>query len=273
MTNGPIAPTDMLMPHTWENVFLVLVLIPAVGVFGWAVRNWRRTGDVLPFGVFAGGFACALLEPLVDVLGACWYPRGQQFQVFELMGRPIPLFAVVGYAMMFGGFTVVVMEVLKRRGARSLWYVWWSGIAFTAMFEFFAINTGSYTYYGQAPLRLFGWPTWWGPVNSLVAVAAAVLLLALRPLLRGWHVLLAVPLLTMVDGGVNGAAAWPVYTVYWSDVPPIVSHLAGLVTWALAALGVWLTALLADRLPLGPAAASASSAAHQGLQQNSVRSA
>jgi hypothetical protein len=54
----------------------------------------------------------------------------------------------------------------------------------------------------------------------------------------------------MVDGAANGAAAWPVYTVYFSDVPLLMSHLAGLVTWAMAATGVWMAVLLAKRLPL-----------------------
>lgn len=236
----PAVPFEATMPHLWENVFLVIVGVPTVLATLWALRTWRRTGDPLYAVVMLGGLACALLEPLVDLLGMCWYPRGSQFEVFELMGRPIPLFAVLGYMMTFGGATMAAIEVLRRKGPQALWATWVATVLFTAIFEFFAVRTGSYLYYGDQPLRLFGWPSWWGPVYSLVVISSAVVIAALRPYLRGWRVLAVVLLIPAMDGAANAAAAWPVWTTNWSDVPWAARHLSGVLTYALAALFVWL---------------------------------
>jgi hypothetical protein len=236
----PPAPDSLVMPHVWETTFMVLVGVPAIIAILWALREWRRTGDPLYVWVLAGGTACAVLEPLVDVLGLCWYPRGAQFDAFELMGRPIPLFPVIGYTMWAGGGAIVAMEVLKRKGPQGLWWVWIGGTAFTSMFEFFAVHTKTYVYYGSQPLRLFDWPTWWGPVNSLTIITIAVVFTALRPLLRGWRALMVIALMPALDGAANGAAAWPAYTTNWSDVPWLVSQASGLATWGLSALLTWL---------------------------------
>ena len=244
--HSPPVPDQMVMPHLWENVFLALVGIPALVALGWALRSWRRTGDPLYLVVLVGGTLCSLLEPLVDILGQCWYPRGAQFEVFELMGRPIPLFAVIGYTMMFGGYTLLTLEILKRKSPRSLWWVWLGGIFFTAIFEFFATHTGSYAYYGDQPLRIFSWPSWWGPVNSLVAMVCAVFITVLRPHLRGWRVLVVAVLIPVFDGAVNAAAAWPVYTTNWSDVPPIARQLSGVATFAISALLLGLLIAIAE---------------------------
>lgn len=164
------------------------------------------------------------------------------------MGRPIPLFAVVGYAMAFGGCTIIAMEVLRRKGPQALWGTWATTILFLAAFEFFAIRTESYVYYGDQPLRLFGWPTWWGPLNGLVVISSAVVITVARPYLRGWRVLTVVPLVPAMDTG----AAWPVWTTNWSDVPWPVRELAGVLTFAISALLVGLLIAFAKQLGLSP---------------------
>jgi hypothetical protein len=256
--NPPPVPDSLMMPTGWETVFMVMVGVPALVAILWALRAWRHTGDPLYVWVLAGGTTCALLEPLVDVLGLCWYPKGAQFEVFDLMGRPIPLFAVIGYTMWTGGFTIVATEVLKRKGPRALWWVWLGGGLFTSIFEFYAVHTKTYVYYGAQPLRLFDWPSWWAPVNGLTVISCAVVLTALRPHLRGWRILLVVPLMTALDGAANGGAAWPVYTTNWSHVPWATSQASGLATFALSAMLVWLlitfsaTMTPSERSPLVP---------------------
>jgi len=243
----PLVPTGLSMPHVWENTFLAMVALPAFIAVVWAARVWRRSGDPFYFVILVGGTVCALLEPLVDLLGLCWYPRGAQLQIFELMGRPIPLFAVIGYTMMFGGFTILAIEILRRRGPRSLWWVWIAAVPFMAIFELFAVYTGSYVYYGTQPLRLFGWPTWWGPVNGLVVITLAVVLTALHPHVRGWRTLLVIPIMPALDAAANAAAAWLVYTTNWSNVSWAVTQVSGLATYAMSAMLVWLLVRVAEQ--------------------------
>ena len=188
MTPTP-PPIHLHMPHQWESLFIALTAVPTVIALAWAVRAWRRDGDLLPLVMMLGGTVCCLLEPLVDVLGLCWYPRGQEVQAFDLMGRPIPLFVVFGYAMTWGGYALLATETLKRRGPRALWTVWGGGMLVMSLFELYAVHTKTYVYYGHAPLRVLDWPTWWEPVNCLGAVTIAVVVTRVRPHLRGWQLL------------------------------------------------------------------------------------
>jgi hypothetical protein len=233
------------MPHQWEMVFLIAVSLVALFGIGWAVVKWRRSGDALPFAVLAGGTACCIAEPLVDALGQCWYPRGQILQAFELMGYPIPWFSVVGYMMAFGAYTLFTMEILERKGPQALWGTWIGGIAFMMMFEFFAVTTKSYVYYGVQPLRILDFPVWWDFVNSLVTVTAAVVLAASRQWLTGWRMLLVIPLLPIIDAAANAAPALPTWVVLKSDVPVFVMQAAGVLTCIIAACLVWVQVKIA----------------------------
>ncbi|MHB8695171.1 MAG: hypothetical protein ACYDHH_28395 [Solirubrobacteraceae bacterium] len=245
----PPVPSQLRMPHGWETVFLVAVTVFSAVALAWAVRRWRTDRDPVPLVMLLAGTCCAVLEPLVDVLGLCWYPRGQLIQAFQLMGRPIPLYVIFGYTMEFGGATIVALELLRRRGPSALWQFWAWNMVFMMAFELFAVHTKTYVYYGPQPLRILDWPIWWAPVNGLVAVGSAVAIHALRP--RGRAVLAIVPLVLMVDAGVNGAAGWPVYTALWSDMSQAVRQACGLATCGLAAFGVWLATRLAAHIPAG----------------------
>lgn len=239
MTSWPAVPDHLKMPHQWEIVFLIAVALFAALGIAWGAAKWRRTGDLMPFALLAGGAACCIVEPLVDALGQCWYPRGQLLEVFELMGYPIPLFAVVGYMMAFGGYTLFTVEVLERKGPQVLWATWVGGIVFMMMFEIFAVTTKSYVYYGEQPLRILDFPAWWDFVNSLVPVTAALVVTVCRQWLTGWRILLVIPMLPMIDAAANAAAALPTWVVLKSDVPEFVMQGAGVLTCVIAALLVW----------------------------------
>ncbi|QZT58572.1 MULTISPECIES: hypothetical protein [Mycolicibacterium] len=242
------------MPHHWEIVFFIAVSAVAAIAIGWAFLNWRRTGDKLPFAVLAGGAACSLAEPVVITLGQCWYPTGQLMPAFTLMGNSIPLFAVVGYTMAFGAYTVFTIELLKRKGPKVLWRAYFGAILFTGMFEIFAVTTKSYVYYGEQPLRILDFPLWWGFVNALVPILAAVILTACRPWLTGWRLLFVIPALPTID-----VAAYAPSLLTWlvlkSDVPTVVMQLAGIITCALAVMVVYVAVEFAssirERQPLG----------------------
>ena len=243
----PPIPSYLRMPHGWETLFLVLVVGFSIPAVGWAVRRWRRDGDAVPLVLMAGGTVCTLLEPLVDVLGLCWYPRGQAMPAFTLMGRPIPLFVVFGYTMQWGGGTLVMLELLRRGRYSAVWGAWAIDMAFMGAFELFAVHTKTYVYYGPQPLSVLRWPVWWEPVNALGAVACAVAIYALQ--LRGWRLLLILPLMTMIDAGINAAAGWPVYAALWSHTSMGVRQIGGVATCALAAFAVWLLITAARAVP------------------------
>lgn len=227
-------PEGAGMPAGWEAVYTVAVLVAFVAMSANALRLWRADRDGLPVLLMAGGALCVVLEPMVDVLGLCWYPRGSGLELFELMGRPIPFLVLPGYTFFMGGLTVIALHTLRTRGASGLLRIYPLMILLELPFEILATQSGVYTYYGQQPLRVFDFPLWWLLVNTMVPVVAAVLIRPLRGWLTGAAALAVIPLLPAVDAGVNAALAWPTWTVLQSDVPMFVTQLAGVATCGLA---------------------------------------
>lgn len=69
----PFPPSTGAMDSTWQLAFNVnLWIVSAVFIF-FALRTWRRTGSPLPLMLLAGGGLCVFLEPIVDVMGLCWW--------------------------------------------------------------------------------------------------------------------------------------------------------------------------------------------------------
>jgi hypothetical protein len=233
-----ILPPTTTMPRGWQTAYTGGILVALVGFGGNALVVWRRTRDPIPLLCIAGGAVCTLPEPLVDILGLCWYPRPGQRQLFELMGRPIPVFVLPGYVFFMGGLTVLALSVVERRGARALLRLYPLLMAVELPFELVANHTGVYTYYGHQPLRILDFPIWWMFVNTLVPLTAALMIKGLN--LKGWRTAAVVVLLPMLDAGINAATAWPTWTVLNSRVPGAITQLAGIATCALAAFGLLL---------------------------------
>lgn len=241
------------MSSGWERIYTAAVLVAFVAMSGNALRLWRANRDALPLLLLAGGALCVFLEPLVDVLGLCWYPRGSQLEIFELMGRPIPFLVLPGYTFFMGGLTVIALHRLEVEGPGELLRLYPFMILLELPFEILAVHTEVYVYYGQQPLRIAEFPVWWLFVNTMVPVVAAVLLRAMRPWLVGPLALVVIPLLPAVDAGVNAAFAWPTWTVLHSDVPMAVTQLAGVATCA-TAVGALVLLVRALEGRLGPPA-------------------
>jgi hypothetical protein len=229
------------MPRAWQVFYTVLLLAPLVGLAGYCIRRYLKERDPVPLLCLAGGAMCVLFEPIVDILGLCWYPRDGQWKLFETLGRPIPVGVLFGYMWAFGGLTAVAYGVLRQKGLPALARLYPVFIGLSIPFELIANHTGYYVYYGNQPLRILDWPAWWGPVNFAVPIVAAVMINRFRPLLTGPRVLAIAFLVPMADGAVNGATAWPVWSALNAPgLSTVIVELAGALTVALAVLLVWL---------------------------------
>ena len=239
---GPlIQPPAGPMPQGWQVFYTVLLFVPLVGLGGYCVHRFLRDRDAVPLLCLAGGAICVLFEPIVDILGLCWYPREGQWRLFETFGRPIPVGVLFGYMWAFGGLTAVSYTVLRQKGPRALWRLYPVFIGVSIPFELIANHTGYYVYYGNQPLRIFEWPAWWGPVNFAVPIVAAVLIVQFRRHFTGPRTAALALLLPMTDGAVNAAAAWPVWSALNAPgLSTAVVQVAGVATVGLAVLIVWL---------------------------------
>ena len=183
------------------------------------------------------------------------------------MGRPIPVFVLPGYVMFMGGCSLTAYALLRSRGPGVLWQLLPLFAGFEMLFEYLAVHSGTYVYYGDQPLQVLGFPLWWAPVNCTVPLAAAAVWTWLRPGMRGWNAFVVVALLPILDAAVNAGLAWPVWLTLNSRAPAAVTQVAGVVTCGLAALTLWLmTTRLAASVPMAvpsartPAARPATSA-------------
>ncbi|MBA2279959.1 MAG: hypothetical protein H0W25_01810 [Acidimicrobiia bacterium] len=251
----PQPPEQLTMSLGWERLYTGACLMAFLAMSANAFRLWRAQRDTIPLLLIAGGALCVFLEPMVDVLGLCWYPRGSSFEIFELLGRPIPFLVLPGYTFFMGGLTVIALHRLEVVGPKGLLQLYPVMILLELPFEILAVRTEVYVYYGQQPLRIIDFPVWWLFVNTMVPVIAAVLLRAMRPWLVGPVALIVIPFLPAVDAGVNAALAWPTWTVLNSDVPTAVTQLAGLLTCGMA-VGALVLLVRALEGRLGPAAAA-----------------
>jgi hypothetical protein len=229
------------MPKGWQTVYTILLLAPLVGLAGYCVRRYLKERDPVPLLCLAGGAMCVLFEPIVDILGLCWYPREGQWKLFETLGRPIPVGVLFGYMWAFGGLTAVAYRVLRQKGLPALGRLYPVFIGLSIPFELIANHTGYYGYYGNQPLRILEWPAWWGPVNFAVPIVAAVMIERFRPHLPGPRIVALAFLLPMADGAVNGATAWPVWSALNSaGLSTAIVQAAGALSVGLAVFLVWL---------------------------------
>ena len=236
LATGVVTPFGLHMSSGWQDVYTVVLVVSMLLLGVFAIRLAVREHDLLPIALLAGGALCTVLEPLVDVLGLCWYPRYGQVHLFETFGRPIPVYVLFGYTWFMGGLTIVAYRLLQTKGPDVLLRLYPLLILVEAPFELLAVHTQVYVYYGDQPLSLWAWPIWWGFVNTAVPIVAAVLFWTFHGELSGWRLALVVPVLIMVDAGVNAAAGWPVWTVLHASTPTAVRQLAGVATCLLGLL-------------------------------------
>lgn len=235
MSALPTPPYDAVMPVVEQRIMVGLML-PAVLVAAYlALVSWRRERDAVPALCLVGGGLCVFLEPVLDLLGQCWYPaHGQQATVLDTLGRPIPWWALLGYVMYMGGCTLAVERAVRTHGPGIVWRLLPAIAAFELIFEYWAIHTGTYLYYGRQPLVLFDFPLWWAFVNTSVPLVAGLLVARCRPLLRGRAALSLLLILPTLDAAENFSSSWPTWNVNGSDAPMVVVQAAGLLTCALA---------------------------------------
>lgn len=249
----PQPPVDAVISHTVDrNVTTVMATLAAVALL-FSLYYWRRTGRPTFLVLFAAGGAMMLLEPFVDTVGGCWHPANAT-RGFELWGRPMPLWLCLAYFVYFGiGAGLTWLALRRRNTPRAMWTLFAAGMAGDLVLEVTLLHWDTYVYYGDQPLVLWNFPLWWAPVNSLVDVAVAALIIRYEAALAGPRQLLIIPLAMAVTASVNTMAGWPSWTAVNSDLGDPARQLAGLVTFAVAGL---LLRLLSAHTTTNPRAAT-----------------
>jgi hypothetical protein len=86
----PQPPIDMLVDKNAEWVITAALGIIALGALIYSLVQWARTGRPIMTLLFVAGGFMMIFEPMVDTVGACWFPSNS-WVGFEAWGRPLPV--------------------------------------------------------------------------------------------------------------------------------------------------------------------------------------
>jgi len=238
----PQPPLDMAVDKTAElGITIALAGIVAVALV-FSFIDWFRTGRPLVLLLMVSGGAIMVFEPMVDTVGACWFPSNS-WTAFTAWGRPLPVWLCLAYFFYFGIATSVIWKALRSGlTRRQIWLMFCAAMLGDLIFETVLLTMNPYVYYGYQPLLLGKFPLWWMAVNAAIPLVLAALIYRFDSYFRGWRTLLVIPLALTTSAAVNAAVGWPSWLVINTDVGWVLTQVGGLATFAAACAVVNLVA-------------------------------
>jgi hypothetical protein len=246
-----IQPIDMQAPAVSYTVFYAIFVASMLGSVGWLARRSRSTRSPLPLAALAGGVAVGVvMPPIYNALTMVWFPNNIPGAYVTAFGLRDPLFDLAGYALFIGFGGWILCEQLRAgHGARAIWLTFVSWGVADLLFELPFLEWGMYTYYGDQPFTVGGFPVHWVFMNGTVPVIAGVLMFLMAdhwPFGEG-RASLRVAAAPALAGGLLLVPMAPVATALHADVASWVREAA-----ALASIGISLATMrfLAARFPV-----------------------
>jgi len=208
------APVDMAMPEPaqlymnflmWGFVVIVLLL---------ALNHWRKSGSSIGVWFILGGALTTLNEPIVDILGKCWFPAINSWVLLKAWGVSIPVHMIPVYAWYVGGQSFFSYRRFEKgisvRGVFGL-YALFAGINILLEVPGVSAAQPMYSYFGYQPLVLLKFPLWWMFCNALMPMAAAAVVFRCDSLLLGARRVFIIPLTWMLAAATNALIAAPIW--------------------------------------------------------------
>jgi hypothetical protein len=175
---APQPPLHAVMPHTTQQVLLVLMSVIAVASTAALLRDCRRQRSLLGIYCLIGAALGILYEPLGDELVMAFYPAVHQHTWISAFGRHIPTFIGILYFWYMAPFVVIFTRYAGRGFTTRQWWALWGGtLAFCAGFEMFWMAMKQpWLYYGHQALVVARLPIWvpFTYVSFLFAMSAGV---------------------------------------------------------------------------------------------------
>ena len=242
-------PWDMVMNAEAQVWFTVFVMVPWVIFIYVALGRLVKQKDSIPLLFLIGGMCAIVMEPIVDVMGMCFFPVIGQWEGLEtFQGRPVPIWMYPVYSWFVGGQAYLLWKSMNegKVTGQTIWRHWLVGWVVNIILESPGVLFGVYAYYGDQAFNFWGLPLWWPAVNATMPVVAAFIVHMSWHHLLGWKALYIIPLLPIADGLVNGGLAWPTWSALHSGYGFVATYPAAIMTIALAALCIWLLANAMD---------------------------
>ncbi|HYF24216.1 MAG TPA: hypothetical protein VD931_00615 [Baekduia sp.] len=201
----------------------------------WAIVKLVRDRESLPGVLVVGGLIACNAEPLGDHVGHIVYAPDIPWFDYEVLGRQMPSFILVGLAsyVAVGGY----YASRYLAAGRSLRDVALVCVAFVGVpeivMEMLWHHWGVIAYYGDNPTRVLGIPLYTIVQNSTLLPVYGVAVYLGGRYLTGWRVLWMVVVMPTVTIGYIVGVSWPVYQAVGSSAPAGVVWLAA--AWTIVA--------------------------------------
>jgi hypothetical protein len=216
----------------------------AIGSLVFCVYMARRRRSALPLILFAAGVLTIFLEPFADVLGLGVFPDQNQVPWITAFHRHLPMYVGLIYMLYWApGWLLLSDEFDKRPTRRRYWTICAGAVIGTCVFELIPLHFRLWQYYGTQPLRLGGFPLWWGFVNGHSIIASTVvfmLLLRVLPANRRWLLIVLMPAVVVA---VHTGGSMPGYLTVGSTSNATITWLGTLGAMALTTLLCWIYSL------------------------------
>jgi hypothetical protein len=201
-----------------------------------SVVLWRRSGSPVSVLVVIGALICSLNEPIVDVLGHCWFPKDGTI-LFTYLDRPIPVWVTLAYGCYFGGLITLTLLILERGASRrSMWATIGLLWVMNCILEFPLLAKGLYVYYGgDQPVQVGGFPLMWLVINCMGALLAAAVLHRFRAFFTGPRQALVL-LVPFTAYFVSHVVEFPYFAVLNTDASAAVKLVSAIAT---GLIGLW----------------------------------
>jgi len=229
----PVTPDGTQMPHTAQLVATMAMAVLVVGFTLYAAREIVRSRSATLALLLIGGAISYFNEPIDDVLGLVWHPVVGQWTALATFAR-VPLWGLGIYIVFFGGMPYLILQSLRRGVTRRQLWAWVGVLAVVDVaVEIPILTSGIYSYYGDAPLQVGGFPVYWIVINTVGPLALAVLLMATGDTFSGWRALYLIFLPMMCDAAGSVAIGWPIFSALNAPATPPVRWLAAVLTIAI----------------------------------------
>ena len=182
MRDLPVPPYHLVLNTTMQTIATVVLWAGTIALLAYAYRLARQERSPFPLLLVLAVAAGSLIEPLYDIAYHLFrLDHGQQWTLFTAFGLPQPVWVMPAYVVVFALPALLLYRRLRAGAAVSLAFTFALVLTLTtAVFEIIAVNVDLYTYYGQAPVRVFGYPLWIGFMEGVQIATYAVLAAVLR---------------------------------------------------------------------------------------------
>jgi lipoprotein signal peptidase len=240
----PNAPVGMVMsPH--YDVILAINFVVLAAVMVWIIKEARQTRSLTPVLLMVGAALASMSECIYDVMVLVQWADYGHTPLYRIFNLAVPIWMVAAYPWFIGGMGYWMYKQLKKgMTASQLWKLYFFAWAANLFLEVPALQLGNiYTYYGNQPFQILGFPLWMAWTNALMPILLGTVVYACEDVLVGARRLMIVFLVPMATGTAQIAVGWPIWLALNSGAGHGVTHAAALVTLCFSLMLVYLVSM------------------------------